>query len=112
MFSYTDTADSFKIEKNDKGYFITAYVDESFILEKEVPIKEEKSKLKLYKDVYLVDENGLGYAYDTKLEKLVRIPKGLRDKQISEIQLEAFCMTLSRIPKALLSWRITSCVFK
>ena len=73
MFSYTDTADSFKIEKNDKGYFITAYVDESFILEKEVPIKEEKSKLKLYKDVYLVDENGLGYAYDTRLEKLVFI---------------------------------------
>ena len=38
-------------------------------------IKEEKSKLKLEKDIYLVDDNGLVYAYDTKLKKLVLLNK-------------------------------------
>ena len=74
-FGYPDTADSFKIEKDSEGYFITDYIDESPILEKDVPIKEEKSKLKLEKNIYLIDENGLVYAYDTKLKKLVFLNK-------------------------------------
>jgi len=35
-FGYPDTADSFKIEKDSEGYFITDYIDESPILEKDV----------------------------------------------------------------------------
>ena len=74
-FGYPDTADSFKIEKDSEGYFITDYIDESPILEKDVPIKEEKSRLKLENDVYLVHNNGMVYAYDTKLKKLVLLNK-------------------------------------
>ena len=70
-FGYPDTADSFKIEKDSEGYFVTEYIDESPILEKDVPIKEEKSRLKLENDVYLVHNNGMVYAYDTKLKKVV-----------------------------------------
>ena len=65
------TADSFKIEKEGEDYFITDYIDESFGLEEEKPLKEEKSKLELKNDVYLVAEDGLVYAYDTNFEKLV-----------------------------------------
>ena len=72
-FGYPDTADNFKIEKDSEGYFITDYIDESPILEKDVPIKEEKSRLKIENDVYLVHKDGLVYAYDTKLKKVVFI---------------------------------------
>ena len=74
-FGYPDTADSFKIEKDSEGYFVTEYIDESPILEKDVPIKEEKSRLKLENDVYLVHNNGMVYAYDTKLKKVVILNK-------------------------------------
>ena len=74
-FGYPDTADSFKIEKDSEGYFVTEYIDESPILEKDVPIKEEKSRLKLENDVYLVHDNGMVYAYDTKLKKVVILNK-------------------------------------
>ncbi|MDO5089874.1 MAG: pantothenate kinase [Leptotrichiaceae bacterium] len=71
-FSYPDSGDSFKIEKDESGYFITEYIDESPILEKTVPIKEEKSRLELYKDVYLIHEGGVfAYAYDTELKNVV-----------------------------------------
>ena len=71
IYNYTNTADSFKIEKDSEGYFITEYIDESFALGEEVPTKEEKSRLKLENDIYLIDNSGLVYAYDTNLEKLV-----------------------------------------
>ena len=74
-FGYPDTADSFKIEKNSEGYVITEYIDESPIVGKEVPVKEEKSRLKIENDVYLVHKDGLAYAYDTKLKKLVLLNK-------------------------------------
>ena len=74
-FGYPDTADSFKIEKDSEGYFVTEYIDESPILEKDVPIKEEKSRLKLENDVYLVNNNGMVYGYDTKLKKVVILNK-------------------------------------
>ena len=74
-FGYPDTADNFKIEKNSEGYFITDYIDESPILEKDVPIKEEKSRLKLENGVYLVHNDGMAYAYDTKLKKVVLLNK-------------------------------------
>ena len=74
-FGYPDTADSFKIEKDSEGYFVTEYIDESPILEKDVPIKEEKSRLKLENDVYLVHNNGMVYGYDTKLKKVVILNK-------------------------------------
>ena len=74
-FGYPDTADSFKIEKDSEGYVITEYIDESPIVGKEVPVQEEKSRLKIENDVYLVHKDGLAYAYDTKLKKLVLLNK-------------------------------------
>ena len=56
-FGYPDTADSFKIEKDSEGYVITEYIDESPIVGKEVPVKEEKSRLKIENDVYLVHKD-------------------------------------------------------
>ena len=58
-----------------ENYFITDYIDESPILEKDVPIKEEKSRLKLENGVYLVHNDGMAYAYDTKLKKVVLLNK-------------------------------------
>ena len=74
-FGYPDTADSFKIEKDSEGYLITEYIDESPIVGKEVPVKEEKSRLKIENNVYLVHKDGLVYAYDTKLKKLLLLNK-------------------------------------
>ena len=77
-FSYTDTADSFKIQKDGKGYFLTKYIDESAEEGKEVPVKEETVRLKLINGTFLVedvskDDGNLAYAYDTKLKKVVFI---------------------------------------
>ena len=75
LFNYTDTSDSFKIQKDSKGYFVTQYIDESEEKDGSGPIKEEKVRLKLVKNVFLteVDGDGLTYAYDTKLKKMVLI---------------------------------------
>ena len=77
-FSYTDTADSFKIQKDSKGYFLTKYIDESAEEGKEVPVKEETVRLKLINGTFLVEDvskndGNLAYAYDTKLQKVVFI---------------------------------------
>ena len=74
-FGYTDTSDSFKIQKDSKGYFVTQYIDDSEEKDGSGPIKEEKVRLKLVKNVFLteVDGDGLTYAYDTKLKKMVLI---------------------------------------
>ena len=74
-FGYTDTSDSFKIQKDIKGYFVTQYIDDSEEKDGSGPIKEEKLRLKLVKNVFLteVDGGGLTYAYDTKLKKVVLI---------------------------------------
>ena len=74
-FGYTDTSDSFKIQEDSKGYFVTQYIDESEEKNGSGPIKEEKVRLKLVKNVFLteVDGDGLTYAYDTKLKKVVLI---------------------------------------
>ena len=74
-FGYTDTSDSFKIQKDSKGYFVTQYIDDSEGKDGSGPIKEEKLRLKLVKNVFLteVDGDGLTYAYDTKLKKVVLI---------------------------------------
>ena len=74
-FGYTDTSDSFKIQKDSKGYFVTQYIDDSEEKGGSGPIKEEKLRLKLVKNVFLteVDGDGLTYAYDTKLKKVVLI---------------------------------------
>jgi putative outer membrane protein len=70
-FGYTDTENSFRIEKNGVEYkLIKNIYDEENETE-----KEEEQKLSLYKDVYLIDENELVYAYDTKYEKLVFLNK-------------------------------------
>ena len=68
---YPDSSNSFKIEKDGNDYYLTRYMDVSSEEGSKSKIKEEKSKLKLEKDIYLVDDNGLVYAYDTKLKKLV-----------------------------------------
>ena len=72
---YPDSPNSFKIEKDSEGYVITEYIDESPIVGKEVPVKEEKSRLKLENGVYLVHNDGMAYAYDTKLKKVVLLNK-------------------------------------
>ena len=75
LFNYTDTSDNFKIQKDSKGYFVTQYIDESEEKDGAGPTKEEKIRLKLVKNVFLteVDGDGLTYAYDTKLKKVVLI---------------------------------------
>ena len=75
-FSYPDTSDSFKIQKDSKGYFITQYIDASPEYDGSGPIKEEKVRLKLEKNVFLkeiADDADYAYAYDTKLKKVVII---------------------------------------
>ena len=74
-FGYTDTSDSFKIQKDSKGYFVTQYIDDSEEKDGSGSIKEEKLRLKLVKNVFLTEVNGDGltYAYDTKLKKVVLI---------------------------------------
>ena len=74
-FGYTDTSDSFKIQKDSKGYFVTQSIDDSEEKDGSGPTKEEKIRLKLVKNVFLteVDGDGLTYAYDTKLKKVVLI---------------------------------------
>lgn len=77
-FGYTDTSDSFKIQKDSNGYFLTKYLDESAEAGKEMPVKEQTIRLKLVKDVFLVEEEDkddgiLAYAYDTNLKKMVFI---------------------------------------
>ena len=75
LFNYTDTSDNFKIQKDSKGYFVTQYIDESEEKDGSGPTKEEKVRLKLVKNVFLteIDGDGLTYAYDTKLKKVVLI---------------------------------------
>ena len=75
LFNYTDTSDNFKIQKDSKGYFVTQYIDESEEKDGSGPTKEENLRLKLVKNVFLteVDGDGLTYAYDTKLKKVVLI---------------------------------------
>ena len=75
LFNYTDTSDNFKIQKDSKGYFVTQYIDESEEKDGSGPTKEEKIRLELVKNVFLteVDGDGLTYAYDTKLKKVVLI---------------------------------------
>ena len=38
-------------------------------------VKEKKSRLKLENNVYLIDDSGLAYAYDTNLKKVVLLNK-------------------------------------
>ena len=75
LFNYTDTSDNFKIQKDSKGYFVTQYIDDSEEKDGSGPTKEENLRLKLVKNVFLteVDGDGLTYAYDTKLKKVVLI---------------------------------------
>ena len=72
--SYTDTADTFKIQKDSKGYFLTKYIDESAEQDGSGSIKEEKVRLRLEKKVFLREvakDGDYAYAYDTKLKKVV-----------------------------------------
>ena len=72
--SYTDTADTFKIQKDSKGYFLTKYIDESAEQDGSGSIKEEKVRLRLEKNVFLREvakDGDYAYAYDTKLKKVV-----------------------------------------
>ena len=72
--SYTDTADTFKIQKDSKGYFVTKYIDESLEQDSSDSIKEEKVRLRLEKKVFLREvakDGDYAYAYDTKLKKVV-----------------------------------------
>ena len=86
-FGYTDTSDSFKIQKDSNGYFLTKYIDESEEKDGSGPTKEEKVRLKLVKNVFLteVDGDGLTYAYDTKLKKVVLINPANNYRIIFEI---------------------------
>ncbi|WP_026747833.1 hypothetical protein [Leptotrichia trevisanii] len=72
-FGYTDTSDSFKIQKDSQGYFLTKYIDDSPEQDGSGSTKEEKVRLKLEKGTILqeVSNEPLAYAYDTKLKKMV-----------------------------------------
>ena len=91
-FGYPDSSDSFKIQKDSKGYFLIHYVTEgvysdNFNTQKDYKysdkpdgktiVKEEKIRLKLEKNVFLRalgdNNNDYAYAYDTKLKKVVII---------------------------------------
>ena len=73
IFSYTDTSESFKIQKDNKGYFLTRYVDESPEQDNSGSRREEIVRLKLERGTILqeVSNEPLAYAYDTKLKKMV-----------------------------------------
>ena len=72
-FGYTDTSDSFKIQKDSQGYFLTKYIDDSPEQDGSGSTKEEKVRLKLEKGTILqeISNEPLAYAYDTKLKKMV-----------------------------------------
>ena len=91
-FGYPDSSDSFKIQKDSKGYFLIHYVTEgvysdNFNTQKDYKysdkpdgktiVKEERIRLKLEKNVFLRalgdNNNDYAYAYDTKLKKVVII---------------------------------------
>ena len=72
---YPDSSNSFKIEKDGNNYYLTRYVDVSPEEGSKSKIKEEKSRLKLENGVYLVHNDGMAYAYDTKLKKVVLLNK-------------------------------------
>ena len=73
IFGYTDTSESFKIQKDSQGYFLTRYVDESPEQDNSGSRKEEIVRLKLERGTILqeVSNEPLAYAYDTKLKKMV-----------------------------------------
>lgn len=73
IFGYTDTSESFKIQKDSQGYFLTRYVDESSEQDNSGSRKEEIVRLKLERGTILqeVSNEPLAYAYDTKLKKMV-----------------------------------------
>ena len=71
-FGYTDTSDEFEIKKDEKGYYVISYYyDED---NEDAQAEKEVRRLKVYKNLALVKEDGdnsMVYAYDTKLQKLV-----------------------------------------
>ena len=73
IFSYTDTSESFKIQKDSQGYFLTRYVDESPEQDNSGSTREEIVRLKVERGTILqeVSNEPLAYAYDTKLKKMV-----------------------------------------
>ena len=71
VFTYTNTEDNFKIINDNSEYIL---IKNTYDEENDTET-EKKENLKLYKDVYLIDENELVYAYDTRLEKLVFLNK-------------------------------------
>ena len=73
IFGYTDTSESFQIQKDSQGYFLTRYVDESPEQDNSGSRKEEIVRLKLERGTILqeVSNEPLAYAYDTKLKKMV-----------------------------------------
>ena len=80
VFMYTDTDDSFKISKDKSGYSLTRYNYNS----EDGTETEEKGTLKLHNNVYLIDENGLVYAYDTNLKKMVFMNSNFRIFMITD----------------------------
>ena len=77
ILGYIDTSESFKIQKDSQGYFLTRYVDESPEQDNSGSRKEEIVRLKLERGTILqeVSNEPLAYAYDTKLKKLVLLNK-------------------------------------
>ena len=70
---YPDSADSFKIVKKGNSYKLIFYgydpeTDKS---------STETSTLKVYKNIYLIDKNGIVYGYDTAKKKVVFLRENL-----------------------------------
>ena len=64
---YPDTADSFKIVKKGNSYKLIYYGYDPETQKSST----ETSTLKVYQKIYLIDNNGIVYGYDTAKKKVV-----------------------------------------
>ena len=71
-----------KIKKERKRWVNETRNNNQLVLENKET--EEKTELKLKDNIYLVDKDGLVYAYDTKLEKMVFINSNSRIFMIAD----------------------------
>ena len=70
---YPDTADSFKIIKKGNSYKLIYYGYDPETQKSST----ETSTLKVYKNIYLIDKNGIVYGYDTAKKKVAFLRENL-----------------------------------
>ena len=67
---YVDTPDSFKITKKGNDYILVYYSYDPEEIGGTGKTTVKKQKLKVYKNVYLIDRSGIVYGYDTAKKKI------------------------------------------